>query len=334
MRVAAGIVLVLAACVGYALFRPSGTFPPLPVPNGYDDLVRAGKEATGDPPRSSPANNIDVATLKAFVDANKEPLDRGRLGLSRECGVPVAFSREALEAHLAQGGTIRRFGRLLDAEGKLAEKEGRTKDAADSYLALHRLGQCAARNGLMVDYSLRLAFESMGSKGVSGLRTKLDQEGDRGVIQTLREIDREWETVDRVVAREREWYRRSAPAYERFIMWSSGAGDRLLAPAIMGLEKSSTLNQAFVRLLIADLAIRAFHQERAVYPDRLANLVPAELPTVPVDPFSGRPLVYRETKSGYVLYSVGPDGRDDGGAPMADAKIWWEATGDLQLTPP
>ncbi len=37
------------------------------------------------------------------------------------------------------------------------------------------------------------------------------------------------------------------------------------------------------------------------------------LAEVPQDLFTGRPLVYRRTKQGYVLYSVGANGRDDGG---------------------
>ena len=46
---------------------------------------------------------------------------------------------------------------------------------------------------------------------------------------------------------------------------------------------------------------------------------------VPIDPFSGQPLRLKLDGKDLVLYSVGPDGTDDGGAP------WNEATkhGDL-----
>jgi hypothetical protein len=33
------------------------------------------------------------------------------------------------------------------------------------------------------------------------------------------------------------------------------------------------------------------------------------------DPFTGKPLVYRRTECGFVLYSLGPDQHDDGGTP-------------------
>jgi hypothetical protein len=31
------------------------------------------------------------------------------------------------------------------------------------------------------------------------------------------------------------------------------------------------------------------------------------------DIFSGNPLIYRPSETGYLLYSVGPNGKDDGG---------------------
>jgi hypothetical protein len=37
---------------------------------------------------------------------------------------------------------------------------------------------------------------------------------------------------------------------------------------------------------------------------------------VPEDPFSGQPLVYRAQGTNWLLYSVGPDGVDDGGKPV------------------
>jgi hypothetical protein len=45
----------------------------------------------------------------------------------------------------------------------------------------------------------------------------------------------------------------------------------------------------------------------------LAELAPSYLETVPVDPFDGQPLRYRTQGAGYVLYSIGPDLKDDGG---------------------
>jgi hypothetical protein len=45
--------------------------------------------------------------------------------------------------------------------------------------------------------------------------------------------------------------------------------------------------------------------------------VPEFLPALPFDYMSGRPLCYRLNTTGFLLYSVGEDGRDDGGDPKS-----------------
>jgi len=48
--------------------------------------------------------------------------------------------------------------------------------------------------------------------------------------------------------------------------------------------------------------------------ENLTELVPTYLDEIPVDPFDGQPLRYKKLTKGYVVYSVGADGKDDGGA--------------------
>jgi hypothetical protein len=45
----------------------------------------------------------------------------------------------------------------------------------------------------------------------------------------------------------------------------------------------------------------------------LNELAPQFLPKVPLDPFTGQSLVFRPEIISYKLYSVGPNGRDNGG---------------------
>lgn len=72
-------------------------------------------------------------------------------------------------------------------------------------------------------------------------------------------------------------------------------------------------------LLIATLALRAYMVERGDYPATLNALVTeGYLSQVPQDPFAGTaPLRYRRiSKTQYILYSIGPDSKDDGGKPI------------------
>jgi hypothetical protein len=60
-------------------------------------------------------------------------------------------------------------------------------------------------------------------------------------------------------------------------------------------------------------ALAAFKKEKGAYPQQLSELAPGFFETLPVDPFSGQSLIYRPSpnRAVYVLYSVGPDRRDN-----------------------
>ena len=70
---------------------------------------------------------------------------------------------------------------------------------------------------------------------------------------------------------------------------------------------------AQLRTVRVALAIQLYRLATGNLPDTLADLVPTYLDTVPEDPFDGRSLRYEKLETGFVVYSVGEDGRDDGG---------------------
>jgi hypothetical protein len=82
-----------------------------------------------------------------------------------------------------------------------------------------------------------------------------------------------------------------------------------VAPAVHAEER------AHVRLLLTDVgyALAAYNADHGAFPDSLDALVPDLLPAVPLDPFTGDPLRYELKGDGFLLYSVGANGRDDGG---------------------
>ena len=62
-------------------------------------------------------------------------------------------------------------------------------------------------------------------------------------------------------------------------------------------------------------------------PPSLSTLVPEYLAAVPEDPMDGKPLKFRPLAKGYVVYSIGEDGTDDGGKErMAGHTIGWDYT--------
>ncbi|NLH16717.1 MAG: hypothetical protein GX455_09065 [Phycisphaerae bacterium] len=61
------------------------------------------------------------------------------------------------------------------------------------------------------------------------------------------------------------------------------------------------------------IAIERFRLETGKLPERLEELTPKYMEKVPIDPFDGQPLRFKRLEKGYVIYSIGEDGKDDGG---------------------
>jgi hypothetical protein len=70
---------------------------------------------------------------------------------------------------------------------------------------------------------------------------------------------------------------------------------------------------ATIRLLACYAAVKRYYQQRGAYPPSLEALRP-ELGEMIIDPFTGKPFVYRtHPKRGFQLYSLGENLTDDGG---------------------
>jgi hypothetical protein len=66
-------------------------------------------------------------------------------------------------------------------------------------------------------------------------------------------------------------------------------------------------------LVVTALAIKRYELREGELPPDLEALVPGFLSAVPTDVMDGEPLRYRREEGGFLLYSVGEDGVDDGG---------------------
>jgi hypothetical protein len=89
---------------------------------------------------------------------------------------------------------------------------------------------------------------------------------------------------------------------------------KLLMSGLAGPAAREAGCLAHLRLGLTGVALeqfRAVHDNR--YPAALCDLTSNHLTATPVDPFDGQPLRYRKKGDGYVLYSIGPDLKDDSG---------------------
>ena len=56
-----------------------------------------------------------------------------------------------------------------------------------------------------------------------------------------------------------------------------------------------------------------YQREHGQYPERLTELAPKYLKTIPQDRFTDQPLKYQRQDEGYLLYTVGANRKDDKG---------------------
>ena len=107
----------------------------------------------------------------------------------------------------------------------------------------------------------------------------------------------------------------------------------LLLPALGNAVIREADGLANVRNAQTAVAIERFRLMHGQIPDSLNDLVPQFLPAVPNDPFDGQPLHYHQLEKGYVIYSVGRDGQDNGGRELpAGAKLSEKTEYDITFT--
>lgn len=92
---------------------------------------------------------------------------------------------------------------------------------------------------------------------------------------------------------------------------------------------SAVRNETLRRLAVVAIALKRYQMQNHSQPPTLEALVPNFISALPSDPMSGKALCYRvDSSTGFVLYSVGEDGVDDGGqatavTPASGSEIWY-----------
>jgi hypothetical protein len=100
----------------------------------------------------------------------------------------------------------------------------------------------------------------------------------------------------------------------------TGLFTSLVLPAISGAHRAEVRCRAVHHAAQAAVAATRLRIEEERPPEDLATLVPRFLPFVPEDPFTEhQPLRCSVTANALMIYSVGPNGQDDGGPPPPGA---------------
>lgn len=333
------------------------------------------------PPLQACDPGVPLAQVEAVVRRNRPALARLRQGFRKKYRSPPVVSFNQLTPELAQ---FRRLAQVLVTEGKLAEREGRSDDAARSYLDCLRLGTDVPRGGVMIHGNAGIAIQSIGLRPLQQVASRLDGPTAAAAAREMVRLDARAPSVTETLANHKEAMTagllemfRHPPSWRQVRSDSSSDDDGglldllyIFTPRRWALDRIRGYMDALIagsrrpyyarpapripndllsRMLLTDfeldrfkwdlrdaqwritelrLAVRAYRDERGVPPPSLQALVPAYLPAVPQDPFAPKPLVYRQTPARVLIYSRGPDGKDDGGKDLGSS-VNPESRGDI-----
>lgn len=87
----------------------------------------------------------------------------------------------------------------------------------------------------------------------------------------------------------------------------------MLVPALTQVHQAGERAEQVQDNLHLAFVLAAYQADVGRYPMKLDALAPKYLATLPQDRFTGKALIYRPNEAGYLLYSVGVNGRDDDG---------------------
>ncbi len=114
----------------------------------------------------------------------------------------------------------------------------------------------------------------------------------------------------------------------KFVARPVGLLTKMLAPAVAHCSEAAARADAQHDVLRLAVAVCRFQARHNRFPSDPSELVPDCIAAVPRDPFDGKPLRMKKTEGKLVVYSIGPDAIDNGGAPFDRQK----KTGDIPFT--
>jgi hypothetical protein len=134
----------------------------------------------------------------------------------------------------------------------------------------------------------------------------------RSAVEALDVANRPWPDRVRGMQRLRPWTVWFAPKPLRMI---GGEANRIV---LQGLAEDFATGVAAVNVARTAIAIERYRQDHNTLPDALSQVaMPSD---TSLDPFTGKPLQFHRLDTGYELYSVGHDEKDNGGDIGPDEK--------------
>ncbi|MDY0170117.1 MAG: hypothetical protein RBS80_26470 [Thermoguttaceae bacterium] len=302
----------------------------------YEALVESAARLT-DVDTLADIDAAHTSTASELLNQNQGALESARRALGPTCVVPVRYEEAFFDEHCDHFSHLRNLARAFRAEAWLAASRNDFRSAALIAIDILELANAVRRGGLVTDLLVGIAISGIAIEFLRKIRTQIDNDTRRRVMDELHRLEAERESFDDVVARDRDW--EIAVGYEDKHCDSMslemddpeecGLSEeeqkeiRQLVQQIADLPESDQRKMqrdqdyrilASMRLLAVDLALRDCHATSGSFPNDLSSLTPQPLAELPLDPYTENSFLHRRiSAASFDLYSTGPKLTDGGG---------------------
>ncbi len=309
--------------------------------SGKIDYAGATKHTSG---------NVDdheytLSERKKLIVENAPAFEEIRRGLTQQYYSPASLSSPIGMKSFSE---FRRLARMMWLDAKVKGDSGDWNGAANSYLDSIQFGVQVPRGGNVITSLVGIAIQSGGRKGLKQVISNLSAVEAKAAVsrleailstqtpflETLREESRGMKTettksipnvpllkplylgyysngMKMILAEAQKPYSQRSldPKAEKSNIFYAMVADTWLKTGFV--YEQNNVNLSFLSLTPG---LHAYKKEHGNFPKSLEDLVPGYLNKLPDDPFALKGgFQYRLNGDQYLLYSLGPDGRDDGG---------------------
>lgn len=280
----------------------------------YDRLV-AGVTLVG----NLPDPNLTPAAYSALMEASR----------IESCWLGLSPGEQCYRDHVRRMRPMRQWARALASAATRDAAGGHVDAAVEKLHCLIRMGSHLQQQGLLLDFGTGTAIEmqAWSSLGESVMRPDAAEELLRMAEAMPWELEGDCEEAVKLMREVvpliaetvlAEWTLR-----ERLRNWWLTRGEKSEEEIIQLFYQRLLSVRRGTRLLVA---LRRYHNANGRWPDSLDEIRTFVPDQALIDPFTEQTLVYKKEADGqFVLYSKGPNGRDDNGVrggKADDYRIW------------
>ncbi|MFH0939148.1 MAG: hypothetical protein V1899_07705 [Planctomycetota bacterium] len=235
-----------------------------------------------------------IRNIEAYLANKRDGLNSIRKGASLDaCSYSIDLSKGygTLQPHFSK---IRQCARLLSLENLGELSQGHADAVASNIVVMFRLAGSLRNEPLLISSLVRAAILPMAVGNIQRAFTHTRLSNDR-----LRELSQAATAETDIVNMKR-----------LFIGERNSTNRRIIQTLLANYES--------LLLVQAACAVEMHRNDKGQLPESLDALVPQYLSKIPDDVFAERNIRYAKDTKGYRLWSVGPDGKDNGGVTLKE----------------